>query len=45
MFFLSSKLPQVMGDSCLSAFVFTSGKKLVITCLKIKWKEGHMKSG
>ncbi|XP_026029615.1 ciliogenesis and planar polarity effector 1 isoform X4 [Astatotilapia calliptera] len=36
---------EVMGDSCLSAFVFTSGKKLVITCLKIKWKEGHMKSG
>lgn len=34
---------QVMGDVCLSAFVFTSGKKLVITCLKIQWEEGPMR--
>lgn len=34
---------QVMGDVCLSAFVFTSGKKLVITCLRIQWEEGPMR--
>ncbi|XP_069569860.1 ciliogenesis and planar polarity effector 1 isoform X2 [Brachyistius frenatus] len=32
---------EVMGDTCLSAFIFTSGKKLIITCLKIQWKEGY----
>ncbi|XP_033503413.2 ciliogenesis and planar polarity effector 1 isoform X1 [Epinephelus lanceolatus] len=36
---------EVMGDACLSAFVFTSGKKLVLTCLKIQWEEGHMRAG
>uniref|UniRef100_A0A3B5A294 Ciliogenesis and planar polarity effector 1 n=1 Tax=Stegastes partitus TaxID=144197 RepID=A0A3B5A294_9TELE len=30
---------EVMGDTCVSAFVFMSGKKLIITCLKIQWKE------
>lgn len=28
-----------MGDACLSAFVFTSGKKLIVTFLKIQWEE------
>ncbi|XP_023135531.2 ciliogenesis and planar polarity effector 1 isoform X2 [Amphiprion ocellaris] len=32
---------EVLGDSCLSAFVFTCGKKLIITCLKIQWQECH----
>ncbi|KAI3362297.1 hypothetical protein L3Q82_012605 [Scortum barcoo] len=36
---------EVMGDVCLSAFVFTSGKKLIITCLKIQWEEGHVRVG
>ncbi|XP_078126837.1 ciliogenesis and planar polarity effector 1 isoform X7 [Sander vitreus] len=36
---------ECMGDACLSAFVFTSGKKLVITCLKIQWEDGHVKVG
>ncbi|XP_032394686.1 ciliogenesis and planar polarity effector 1 isoform X3 [Etheostoma spectabile] len=36
---------EFMGDTCLSAFVFTSGKKLVITCLKIQWEDGHVKVG
>ncbi|XP_040012827.1 ciliogenesis and planar polarity effector 1 [Xiphias gladius] len=36
---------EVMGDACLSAFVFTSGKNLIITCLKIQWEEGHMRVG
>ncbi|XP_044029035.1 ciliogenesis and planar polarity effector 1 isoform X2 [Siniperca chuatsi] len=36
---------EVMGDACLSAFVFTSGKKLIITCLKIQWEEGHVRVG
>ncbi|KAG8010704.1 Protein JBTS17 [Nibea albiflora] len=36
---------EVMGDACLSAFVFTSGKKLIITCLKIQWEECHVKVG
>ncbi|XP_051794635.1 ciliogenesis and planar polarity effector 1 isoform X2 [Acanthochromis polyacanthus] len=35
---------EVLGDSCLSAFVFTCGKKLIITCLKIQWKECHVGS-
>ncbi|XP_068609265.1 ciliogenesis and planar polarity effector 1 [Brachionichthys hirsutus] len=30
---------EVMGDACLSAFVFTSRTKLIITCLKIHWEE------
>ncbi|XP_027137955.1 ciliogenesis and planar polarity effector 1 isoform X4 [Larimichthys crocea] len=34
---------EAMGDACLSAFVFTSGKKLIITCLKIQWEECHVK--
>ncbi|KAM9338429.1 ciliogenesis and planar polarity effector 1 [Symphorus nematophorus] len=36
---------EVIGDACLSAFVFTSGKKLIITCLKIQWEEGHVRVG
>ncbi|XP_029300430.1 LOW QUALITY PROTEIN: ciliogenesis and planar polarity effector 1 [Cottoperca gobio] len=36
---------EVMGDACLSAFVFTSGKKLIVTCLKIQWEEGHVRVG
>ncbi|XP_029372415.1 ciliogenesis and planar polarity effector 1 isoform X2 [Echeneis naucrates] len=36
---------EVMGDACLSAMVFTSGKNLIITCLKIQWEEGHMSMG
>ncbi|XP_028274109.1 ciliogenesis and planar polarity effector 1 isoform X3 [Parambassis ranga] len=32
---------EVMGDACLSAFVFTSGKNIIVTCLKIQWKEAH----
>ncbi|XP_059214508.1 ciliogenesis and planar polarity effector 1 [Centropristis striata] len=36
---------EVMGDACLSAFVFTSGKELIITCLKIQWEEGHARVG
>ncbi|XP_030599039.1 ciliogenesis and planar polarity effector 1 isoform X3 [Archocentrus centrarchus] len=36
---------EVMGDTCLSAFVFTSGKKLIVTCLKIQWTEGPVRSG
>uniref|UniRef100_A0A3Q3FV11 Ciliogenesis and planar polarity effector 1 n=1 Tax=Labrus bergylta TaxID=56723 RepID=A0A3Q3FV11_9LABR len=31
---------EVMGDACLSAFVFTSAKKVIITCLKVQWEEG-----
>ncbi|XP_029940368.1 ciliogenesis and planar polarity effector 1 [Salarias fasciatus] len=34
-----------MGDTCLTAFVFTSGKKLVITFLKIQWEEGRVRDG
>ncbi|XP_068191690.1 ciliogenesis and planar polarity effector 1 [Antennarius striatus] len=30
---------EVLGDACLSAFVFTSRKKLIVTCLKIQWEE------
>ncbi|KAK5852080.1 hypothetical protein PBY51_023582 [Eleginops maclovinus] len=36
---------EVMGDACLSAFVFTSGKKLILTCLKIQWEEASMRAG
>ncbi|GAA6217096.1 uncharacterized protein C5orf42 homolog [Lates japonicus] len=36
---------EAMGDACLSALVFTSGKNLIITCLKIQWEEGHMRVG
>lgn len=36
---------EVMGDACLSAFVFTSEKKLIITCLKIQWEEGPVRVG
>ncbi|KAM3599738.1 uncharacterized protein V6R79_010631 [Siganus canaliculatus] len=36
---------EVMGDSCLSAFVFTSGKNLIITCLRIQWEDSHMRVG
>ncbi|XP_057675157.1 ciliogenesis and planar polarity effector 1 isoform X1 [Corythoichthys intestinalis] len=36
---------QVTGDICLSAFVFTSGKKLIITCLKIQWLDDHVRFG
>nr|XP_040053253.1 ciliogenesis and planar polarity effector 1 isoform X3 [Gasterosteus aculeatus aculeatus] len=35
----------VLGDACLSAFVFTSKKKLIITCLKIQWEEGPVRVG
>ncbi|KAM6975927.1 LOW QUALITY PROTEIN: ciliogenesis and planar polarity effector 1 [Tautogolabrus adspersus] len=36
---------EVMGDACLSAFVFTSEKKVIITCLKVQWEEGHVRVG
>ncbi|XP_022617819.1 protein JBTS17 [Seriola dumerili] len=36
---------EVLGDACLSAIVFTSGKNLIITCLKVQWEEGHMRVG
>nr|XP_057917617.1 ciliogenesis and planar polarity effector 1 isoform X2 [Doryrhamphus excisus] len=36
---------QSMGDVCLSAFVFTCGKKLIITYLKIQWMDDHMNLG
>ncbi|XP_056287984.1 ciliogenesis and planar polarity effector 1 isoform X2 [Pseudoliparis swirei] len=36
---------EVMGDACLSAFVFTSEKKLIITCLKIQWEESPLRVG
>ncbi|XP_071321560.1 ciliogenesis and planar polarity effector 1 [Trachinotus anak] len=36
---------EAMGDTCLSALVFTSRKNLIITCLKIQWEEGHMRVG
>ncbi|KAF6733239.1 uncharacterized protein FQA47_000825 [Oryzias melastigma] len=32
---------EVIGDACLSAFVFTSGENLITTMLKIQWKEGQ----
>ncbi|CAN9504264.1 unnamed protein product [Ophioblennius macclurei] len=34
-----------IGDACLSAFVFTSGTKLIITFLKIQWEEGRVSDG
>ncbi|XP_023193921.1 protein JBTS17 isoform X1 [Xiphophorus maculatus] len=36
---------EIMADICLSAFVFTSGKQLVVTILKIQWSQGHMSMG
>lgn len=36
---------QDMGDACLSAFVFTAGTKLIITCLKIDWEEAPVRVG
>ncbi|XP_051268723.1 ciliogenesis and planar polarity effector 1 isoform X1 [Dicentrarchus labrax] len=36
---------ETIGDVCLSAFVFTSGKKLMITFLKIQWEEGRVRVG
>ncbi|KAF7666285.1 hypothetical protein LDENG_00114050 [Lucifuga dentata] len=36
---------EAMGDTCISAFVFTSGEKLVITFLKIQWEERPMRVG
>lgn len=36
---------QDMGDACLSAFVFTAGMKLIITCLKIHWEEAPVRVG
>ncbi|XP_019938136.2 ciliogenesis and planar polarity effector 1 [Paralichthys olivaceus] len=36
---------EAAGDTCLSALVFTSGKKLIITCLKIQWEEGNTRMG
>ncbi|KAF7217094.1 ciliogenesis and planar polarity effector 1 isoform X2 [Nothobranchius furzeri] len=36
---------EVMGDVCLSAFVFTSGKQLILTVIKIQWKEANSRVG
>ncbi|XP_034047925.1 ciliogenesis and planar polarity effector 1 isoform X2 [Thalassophryne amazonica] len=36
---------EAIGDVCLSAIVFTSGMKLIVTCLKIQWEEGHVRAG
>lgn len=36
---------QDMGDACLSAFVFTAGIKLIITCLKVVWEEAPVRVG
>uniref|UniRef100_A0A087YPH0 Ciliogenesis and planar polarity effector 1 n=1 Tax=Poecilia formosa TaxID=48698 RepID=A0A087YPH0_POEFO len=36
---------EIMDDICLSAFVFTSGKQLVVTILKIQWSQGRMRVG
>ncbi|XP_029921144.1 ciliogenesis and planar polarity effector 1 isoform X2 [Myripristis murdjan] len=36
---------EAIGDTCLSAFVFTSGEKLTVTFLKIQWDEGHARVG
>ncbi|KAM9793985.1 ciliogenesis and planar polarity effector 1 isoform 1-T1 [Syngnathus typhle] len=33
---------KTMGDVCLLGFVFTSGKKLIITCLKIQWLDQRL---
>ncbi|MEQ2176041.1 hypothetical protein GOODEAATRI_024058 [Goodea atripinnis] len=35
----------VMAHICLSAFVFTSGKQLVVTILKIQWSQGSVRIG
>ncbi|XP_053708695.1 ciliogenesis and planar polarity effector 1 isoform X1 [Synchiropus splendidus] len=32
---------ETLGFVCLSAFVFTSGKQLIITFLTIQWEESH----
>ncbi|CAK6959484.1 ciliogenesis and planar polarity effector 1 [Scomber scombrus] len=36
---------EAVGDTCLSAFVFTCGKKLILSCLKIQWEERHVRVG
>uniref|UniRef100_A0A3B4AUS7 Ciliogenesis and planar polarity effector 1 n=1 Tax=Periophthalmus magnuspinnatus TaxID=409849 RepID=A0A3B4AUS7_9GOBI len=36
---------EALGDVCLSTFVFTSGNKLIISCLKIIWGENQEKIG
>ncbi|XP_035990365.1 LOW QUALITY PROTEIN: ciliogenesis and planar polarity effector 1 [Fundulus heteroclitus] len=36
---------EVLADICLSAFVFTSGKQLVVTILKIQWSRGSARMG
>ncbi|XP_061703718.1 ciliogenesis and planar polarity effector 1 isoform X3 [Syngnathoides biaculeatus] len=36
---------QVVGDVCLSAFVFTSAKKLIVTCLKVQWTGDRLSFG
>ncbi|KAM4532203.1 ciliogenesis and planar polarity effector 1 [Fundulus diaphanus] len=36
---------EVLADICLSAFVFTSGKQLVVTILKIQWSRGSARVG
>ncbi|KAK7898647.1 hypothetical protein WMY93_019500 [Mugilogobius chulae] len=38
-------LGSALSDVCLSAFVFTSGNKLIISCLKINWGENQEKIG
>uniref|UniRef100_A0A3Q2PYX9 Uncharacterized protein n=1 Tax=Fundulus heteroclitus TaxID=8078 RepID=A0A3Q2PYX9_FUNHE len=35
---------EVLADICLSAFVFTSGKQLVVTILKIQWSRVFVSS-
>ncbi|XP_034064419.1 ciliogenesis and planar polarity effector 1 isoform X2 [Gymnodraco acuticeps] len=36
---------EVIGDACLAAFAFTSGKKLILTYLKIQWEEANLRVG
>ncbi|KAG7498681.1 cilioproteinsis and planar polarity effector 1 isoform X1 [Solea senegalensis] len=36
---------EAIGDVCLSALVFMSGEKLIISCLKIQWEERNMRVG
>ncbi|KAM9820132.1 LOW QUALITY PROTEIN: ciliogenesis and planar polarity effector 1 [Neosynchiropus ocellatus] len=36
---------ETLGLVCLSAFVFTSGKQLIITFLRIQWEESHFNVG
>ncbi|XP_038152752.1 ciliogenesis and planar polarity effector 1 isoform X1 [Cyprinodon tularosa] len=36
---------EVMMDICLSAFIFISGKQLVVTILKIQWSQGSVRMG